>query len=110
MGYMEVLANKHAPLISTLKPGKLEVTNQDKNKKIWAVSAASEVLKNEVTLLADAVELPEEIDFARAEASLKSAREKIESKDPEVDVERAKKAVARAENRIKFKNSSLHNY
>lgn len=100
-GYFEVLPN-HAPLITTLKPGRLEVVDQEKKKWVWAVSGGFfEVVKNEAALLADAVELPTEIDPARAEAASKRAKERMASNDPEVDKEQAQRALSRAENRIK---------
>lgn len=55
-GYFEILTN-HAPVISTLKAGKLVVTDTHKKKIIWNISGGFlEMLQNQTTLLADSVE------------------------------------------------------
>lgn len=104
VGYFEILKN-HAPLVSTLKPGKLTVTDQNGNKIFWALSEGYfEIYKNKAILLADALEIPEEIDIKRAESAKSRAEERILSKDKSIDLIRTKKALQRAENRIKLFN------
>lgn len=103
VGYFEILTN-HAPIISTLKPGKLVVKDKNQKKWVWALSGGYlEMSHNHATLLADAVELVSEIDLKRAETALAKAQKRIESKDPNIDIMRAKEALARAENRIKIR-------
>ncbi len=56
LGYLGVLAN-HAPLITSLKAGKLEVTDPSDTKTSINLSGGfMEVVKNTVTILADSVE------------------------------------------------------
>jgi F-type H+-transporting ATPase subunit epsilon len=101
-GYLEILTN-HASILTTLTAGKLEVTDKDKKKWIWAVSGGFlEVIHNQAVLLADAIELPSEIDIKRAETALDQARERLESQEADIDRERAKKALLRSKNRIKI--------
>lgn len=101
-GYLEILTN-HAPIITTLQPGKLTVTKKNKQKLIWAVSGGFlEFFKNKATMLVDSIETPSEIDLHRAETALKNAQNKIHSKDPSVDIPRAKESEKRAKNRIKI--------
>ena len=59
-----------------------------------------EILQDKVTILAETVEWPEEIDEARAEASKNRAIERLKSKTPETDVARAETALQRAIARI----------
>jgi F-type H+-transporting ATPase subunit epsilon len=55
-GYLGILA-QHAPLITTLEPGQLSITEPDEKKVTFSVnSGIMEVRKNKVVVLADAVE------------------------------------------------------
>lgn len=101
-GYLEILMN-HVPIVTTLQSGKLTVTDENSKKWIWAISEGYlEFSKNKAAILADALELPSEIDIKRAEESLKRARKRLASKQKHLDVKRGQEAVKRAENRIKI--------
>jgi len=81
----------------------LTVKDSKGQEKIFATSGGFlEVLKNNVTILADSIESAEGIDFKRAEEALKRAKERLKSKDEKVDVPRAEFALTRALNRIKI--------
>lgn len=100
-GYFEVLTD-HAPIISSIQPGKLVIKDKNSKKSIYAVSGGFfEMVKNKATLLADAIEAEADIDITRAEAALKRAKERIDSQAKDIDMRRAKQDLRRAENRIK---------
>lgn len=100
-GYLGILAN-HAPLMSELKIGRLDYRRQDGETGAMAISGGFlDVVENEVTVLAEAAELAEEIDVTRAEESRNRAEERIASSAPEIDVERAQLALQKAINRIR---------
>jgi len=100
LGYLEILRN-HAAIITSLQPGKLVITDKGNNKLLYAVSGGIlEMFKNECTILADAIETPEEIDIARAHSALERAKKRIEAHEKGLDLVRIKKALHRAENRI----------
>lgn len=102
VGYLEILTD-HAAIITTLKPGRLTVTDKEDKKWVWAISGGYlDVLHNQATLLADTAELASEIDLPLAEAALERAQKLLASNDPSVDIPRAKKSAARAENRIRI--------
>ena len=111
-GYLGILAH-HAPLITPLRPGRLDVRDTEGVESSYAVSGGFlEVSANRATVLADTAERVDEIDRARAEASLKRAEMRLTdaSRDAgaprdtdasrEVDRPRAQRSQERAKNRI----------
>jgi F-type H+-transporting ATPase subunit epsilon len=103
-GYLGVLSN-HAPLITALRPGKIEFRDIDDKTNYLAVTQGFlEVSGNVATLLADAVEETEEIDLERARAARDRAWEMLKAAaagDHDIDVPRARAALERAQNRIR---------
>ena len=92
-GYLGILTD-HAPLITALVPGKLTVKNSKGPEVIMAVSGGFlEVLKNKVVVLADAVEFARDIDPERA-------RQRLKSKEKDIDIPRVIAALKRAQNRV----------
>ncbi|HSN59062.1 MAG TPA: F0F1 ATP synthase subunit epsilon [Clostridiaceae bacterium] len=99
-GAIGILAN-HMPLVTTLRPSISEITEKDGKKlKAFTSSGILEVKDNEVTMLCDACEWPEEIDKKRAEEASKRAEKRLDQKSG-VDVKRAELALARALARMK---------
>jgi F-type H+-transporting ATPase subunit epsilon len=99
-GYLGVLTD-HAPLITGLVPGKLTVKDESNQEVHLAVSGGfMEVFKNQVTILADSIEFVKDIDVERAKKALERAEQRLKSKEKEVDIPRAIAAMKRAENRI----------
>ncbi len=100
-GSFQVLVN-HAPIISSFEVGIIKVIEQDNSVKYFTTAGGTvEVLNNQVLVLADSVEKVEEIDLERAKAAKKRAEERLQKKtDKDIDVQRAKLALARALNRL----------
>ncbi len=103
-GSFQILKN-HAPIVSTLEIGELRINIGDK-KRYFAISGGTiEVLNNKVLILADSVEDVEEIDIQRAIKSKERAENRLNEKNPEVNIERARASLLRALNRIKLKET-----
>lgn len=101
-GYLGVMS-QHAPLITSLKPGKLEIRDSNNKEIIAAISGGFlEVSDNVATILADAVELASEIDLERAESAMKRALDRINMNPSEIDLPRARAALERARNRFRI--------
>ena len=106
-GYLGVLSH-HAPLITSLKPGKITITESDEKQLIAAVSDGFlEVSDNIATVLAESVELLEEIEVERARSAYQRAKQRIGLKSTDVDIERAQRSLRRAENRLRILGEKL---
>ncbi len=92
----------HAPLITELGNGELSYKASGGEPVVLAVlSGFAEVLPDRVTVLAETAERPEEIDVDRAKQALERAEKRLASTDADVDWDRATVALQRALVRIK---------
>lgn len=90
----------HVPLTVIVKPGILDITEADGDKVAALHAGFAEILPESVTILAEIVEWPEEIDAERANAAKHRAEERLHSRTPETDIARAETALQRAMARI----------
>ena len=95
-----ILAN-HSSLVAKVRTGKLEI-KKDGDKAIYAITEGLiNVKKDGVTILVNTIERKDEIDIDRAKEAKRRAEERL--KEPlNIDVERAQKALIRANNRIEI--------
>jgi F-type H+-transporting ATPase subunit epsilon len=92
---------EHAPLISELGIGELTYVVGGAKSSLVVSNGWVEVLKNHVRVLADHAEKANEIDVARAQASLKRAEDRLSKAAARgVDIARALNAMKRAQARI----------
>lgn len=91
---------KHVPTTVIISPGILTITEEQGTKVAALHAGFAEILQDEVVILAEVVEWPEEIDKSRAEAARARAEERLRSKTPETDILRAETALQRALARI----------
>ncbi|KEO83337.1 F0F1 ATP synthase subunit epsilon [Tumebacillus flagellatus] len=90
----------HVPVVTTLKVSHLRLKN-DGQEITFAVSGGFLEVKPEgVSVLAEAAEMPEEIDVARANRAKERAEKRLSSKGESLDERRAELALQRAVNRI----------
>ncbi|MDU4882801.1 MAG: ATP synthase delta/epsilon chain alpha-helix domain-containing protein [Clostridium celatum] len=103
-GKIEFLAN-YAPTIIATIPTITTYTTIDGNKKNLFTSSGIVYIKdNIINFCCDSFNFPEEIDRERAEQSLKRAQERLNNKEKNnIDIERAKRAEARAKARLELK-------
>ena len=97
--YVLGILPNHTPLVAKVKTSKMEIV-QNGEKKCYAIAEGLlNVKKDSVTLLVESIESKEEIDIERARQAKNRAEERL--KQPlNIDVERATKALIRANNRI----------
>lgn len=98
-GQRGILPN-HMPTVLMLEISRLETKEEDK-KKQYAIAGGMLYFENNVaTILVDSIESQEEIDEQRALAAKSRAEERLNRKDPNVDIRRAEIALHKAINRI----------
>ena len=99
--YVLGILPNHAPLIAKVRVGKLEII-QNGERKIYAHGEGLiNVKKDGTVLILDSIESKEEIDIDRAKEARRRAEERL-SQPLNIDVERAQKALIRANNRIEI--------
>ena len=91
---------KHVPTTVIIQPGVLVITEADGVRKAALHAGFAEVLSDKVTILAELIEWPEEIDMERAESGGERARERITARGDDVDIDRAEAALQRSIARI----------
>ena len=90
----------HIPTTCIIKPGILTIRMDCEEKEAALHSGFIQILPDRVTILAEVIEWPEEIDLHRAEAAMERAKERIAHRTSETDIVRAEAALMRAMARI----------
>ncbi len=93
-GDMGIYPN-HIPLTAIIAPGVLRIHDNGEVKEAALLSGFIQILQEEVTILAESVEWPDEIDANRAKEAEIRARRRIEEGSG-VDMNRAELALKRA--------------
>ena len=75
-GELGIYAN-HVPLTVIVSPGVLTITTAEGEKKAALHAGFAEILQDKVTILAELIEWPGEIDEERATEAERRARERI---------------------------------
>ena len=88
------------PMTCIIKPGILTIRMDGEEKEAALHSGFIQILPDRVTILAEVIEWPEEIDLHRAEAAMERAKERIAHRTSETDIARAETALLRAMARI----------
>jgi len=99
-GSMGLLPN-HAPIITGLTPGVLKYRQGADLHAVAIGGGFMEVSNNKVTILADTAELPGEIDVERAREAMERAQMRLKEPPPGLDVHRAELALHRAIARLR---------
>lgn len=103
-GSFQMLHN-HAPIISALDVGKVDIQKADNSTLTYAVSGGFvEMNDNQVTLLAERAIEPANINVEEAKKKLSDAKEKL--KDPSVMLSDVEHQMKDAQNLIKLGSNS----
>ena len=101
-GDMGIYPN-HIPLTAIIAPGVLRIHDSEDIREAALMSGFIQILPDTVTILAESVEWPEEIDANRAKEAEIRARRRIQEGSG-VDVYRAELALKRALLRLRMTN------
>jgi F-type H+-transporting ATPase subunit epsilon len=108
-GYLGVLPG-HAPLITELAVGEITFRSgaNAEEQRLAVAWGFAEVLPDKVTILAETAERPSEIDVERARKGKARAEQRLTSGDTSVDVERSLNALHKAETRLEVAAGKGH--
>lgn len=98
-GQIGVYAN-HIPLTAIVAPGVLHIHEASEVKKAALHAGFIEILPDQITILAEVVEWPDQIDVKRAEEARVRAERRLKENKAETDVVRAELAMKRAMTRL----------
>jgi len=96
------IAPRHAPMLTTLKPGEVRVQDADgKEEAFYVTGGMLEIQPNRVTVLADTALRGDQLDEAAALAARDEALKALEGVSEETDLRRAQAELAEAEARYR---------
>lgn len=100
-GRFQVL-NMHAAMIAMFEAGVITVEDEKGEKINFSTrGGVAEVKKNKLVVLADAAEAKDDIDIERARKAMDRANERLKEGGKDIDRERAKYSLQRAQIRLK---------
>ena len=106
-GEIGVLAG-HIPMVAPLAIGAVKLKKADGSTELAAVNGGFiEVRPEKISILASAAETASTIDVDRAKAALKRAEERLQKKQDDIDFKRAELALKRALNRINVQEGNI---
>ncbi len=96
---------KHMPVVAMLDISELQLIFANGERKDYAVAGGLfHLLNDEVRILTDSIEGEDEIDIERAKRAEARARKRLESHKDDINMRRAEIALRKAINRISVKN------
>ena len=96
------IAPRHAPMLTTLKPGEVRVQDADGNEEtIYITGGMLEVQPKQVTILADTALRGDQLDGAAALEAQRQAEEALRGASTETDVARAQAELEEARARYR---------
>ena len=97
----------HMPMTYIIEPGVMRITESEESVKEAALhSGFIQILQEEITVLAEIVEWPEEIDENRAKEAQIRAERRLQAKEANLNTARAELALRRALTRQAVKQQS----
>lgn len=99
-GYRTFLAG-HAPLVGSLDYAPMHTVSDGKTDVYAVHGGAINVSREKITVICNGIEHAKDIDVERAREAKERAEERLNKKDPNTDLKRARLALYRALARLK---------
>lgn len=90
----------HEPFVTPLGIGPIKILQDNQIKHAAISQGYVEVMEEEIVILADTAEWPEDIDINRAEEAKKRAEKRLSKKENHIELLKAEIALKKAINRI----------
>ncbi len=101
-GYIGVYPG-HIPIATVLAPGILVIHNDGELKRAALHSGFARISPDNIMILAEVAEWPDEIDLNRAEEARVRAERRLSGTESGIDIKRAEAALKRSLTRISIK-------
>lgn len=101
-GYIGVYPG-HIPIATVLAPGILVIHNDGESKRAALHSGFARISPDNIMILAEVAEWPDEIDLNRAEEARVRAERRLSGTESGIDIKRAEAALKRSLTRISIK-------
>lgn len=99
-GDLGILKN-HMSLVSPLAVGTIKIKKNGEQLEAACAGGFVQVRQDKTTIITDSAEWPEEIDVERAKKAAERAEDRLKMKSSELDMIRAQAALERALNRLR---------
>ena len=101
-GYIGVYPG-HIPIATVLAPGILVIHNDGETKRAALHSGFARISPDNIMILAEVAEWPDDIDLNRAEEARVRAERRLSGTESGIDIKRAEAALKRSLTRISIK-------
>ncbi|MGH9338727.1 MAG: ATP synthase F1 subunit epsilon [Acidobacteriota bacterium] len=98
-GYLGILPG-HAPLLSELRIGVISFRQGEQHFRFFCTWGFLEVLPDQVSVLTEGAQAPDQIDSQQARADKEQAEETLRSRDPKTDFAAAADLLQSAQTRL----------
>ena len=95
---------KHVPMTFIVEPGVIRIHTEEGVKEAALHAGFIEVLQDKITIMAESVEWPDEIDVARAEEARIRAERRLNNRESGIDIDKAELALKRSLARLQLGN------
>ncbi|MFG6147331.1 F0F1 ATP synthase subunit epsilon [Halobacillus sp. B23F22_1] len=97
----------HIPMVAPLTISSVRLKQEGSSERIAVSGGFLEVRPDQVTILAQSAEKPSDIDIDRARRAKERAEQRMANKQSDIDFRRAELALKRAINRLDVKNNNF---